>query len=149
MTKSCRHYPYTACINATFSTISVISWQSVLLVEETGKNHRHIMLYRIHLPWAVFELTTLVVVCTDCIGSCKSTQILSIYKLVIKLDLNLLKYFRGFSQRQLFKRTQCKRKLPKDYEYSPTYMTSYLFIYLSVIQIVNTPIPEFPDWDPK
>ena len=47
--------------NATFNNISVISWQSVLLVEETGlpkENHRsvashwqtfHIMLYQVHL----------------------------------------------------------------------------------------------------
>jgi hypothetical protein len=26
--------------NATFNNISVISWQSVLLVEETGENHQ-------------------------------------------------------------------------------------------------------------
>ena len=32
----------------------------------------HIMLYPIHLAWAEFELTTLVVIDTDCIGSCKS-----------------------------------------------------------------------------
>ena len=43
--------------NTTFNNISVISWQSVLLVEETGvpvENHRpvasyHIMLYWVHL----------------------------------------------------------------------------------------------------
>ena len=47
--------------NATFNNISVISWQSVLLVEENGvpgENQRpitshyqldHIMLYRVHL----------------------------------------------------------------------------------------------------
>ena len=33
----------------------------------------HIMLYQvIHLTWAGFELTILVVIFTDCIGSCKS-----------------------------------------------------------------------------
>jgi len=43
--------------NTTFSNISLISWRSVLLVEEIGvpgKNHRpvarnYIMLYRVHL----------------------------------------------------------------------------------------------------
>ena len=61
-----------------FSTI----WRSVLLMEETGgpgENHRpvasrwqiyHIMLYT--SPWSRFELTTLVVIGTDCICSCKS-----------------------------------------------------------------------------
>ena len=28
------------------------------------------MLYRVHLAWAIFELTDLVVIRTDCIGSC-------------------------------------------------------------------------------
>jgi hypothetical protein len=32
----------------------------------------HIMLYRVHLAWTGFELTTLVVVVTDYTGSCKS-----------------------------------------------------------------------------
>ena len=32
----------------------------------------HIMLYWVHLAWAGFELTMLVVIGTDCIDSCKS-----------------------------------------------------------------------------
>jgi hypothetical protein len=55
--------------NATFNNVSVISWQSVLL----GKPHTklyHIMLY--NSPYSRFELTTSVVIGTDCKGSFKS-----------------------------------------------------------------------------
>ena len=70
--------------NATFNNISVISWWSVLLVEEARVPEEttymsqntdqlyHIILYRVHLAWEGFELTTLVVIGTDCIGSHKS-----------------------------------------------------------------------------
>jgi hypothetical protein len=69
--------------NATFNNISVISWLSVLLVEETGiheENHRSVASHWQYLssyieytsPWAGFELTNLVVIRTDCLGSCKS-----------------------------------------------------------------------------
>jgi len=65
-------------LNATINNISV------LLVGETGvpgENHRpsashrqlyHIKLHRVHLAWAGFEVTTLLMKGTDCIGSCKS-----------------------------------------------------------------------------
>jgi hypothetical protein len=66
--------------NATFNNISVISWWSVLLAEETripGENHRPV-----ESDWQAlshnacctpgFELSTPVVIGTDCIGSCKS-----------------------------------------------------------------------------
>ena len=56
--------------SATFNNISVISCRSVLLVVETagpGENHRPVASH-----WQTFELTTSVVIGTDCIGSCKS-----------------------------------------------------------------------------
>jgi hypothetical protein len=71
--------------NATFNNISVILWQSVLLVEETGvpsENHwpavshwqtwSHNVVSSIPHYEPGFELTTLVVIATDCIGSGKS-----------------------------------------------------------------------------
>jgi len=76
--------------NATLNNISAISWQSVLLVEETwvpGENHRpaasHWQIlshccFDFISPWAGFKLTTLVVSTlvtgTDCTGSCKSNN---------------------------------------------------------------------------
>ena len=81
--------------NATFNNISAILCQSVLLVEETRvhrENHRpdinhwqslsekhdltqvtsnfvHIMLYRVNITWVEFDLTRLLVIGTDWIGS--------------------------------------------------------------------------------
>ena len=63
--------------NTTFNNISVISWWSVLLVEETGgprENHRPVASDWETLSHNVvhLDLTTSVVIGTDCIGSCKS-----------------------------------------------------------------------------
>ena len=89
-------------LNASFNNISVISWQSVLLVDETrvpreniepAESHwqNHTMLYRVHLAWMGFELAILVVIGTDCVGNCTSnyhtiTTVPVKYKYVVLLS---------------------------------------------------------------
>ena len=76
--------------NATFSNISAMSCHSVLLMEDTRvprENHRPVaslwqtLSHNVVLStprneqdsqWAGFELTTSVVIVTDCIATCKS-----------------------------------------------------------------------------
>jgi hypothetical protein len=84
-------------LNATFNNSSVISWRSVLLVEETRvpeENHRLAASHWQSLSHNVVSstprhLTTVVMIGTDCTGSCKSnyntitysfSKRLSIYK---------------------------------------------------------------------
>ena len=72
-------------LNVTFNNISVISWPSVLLVEENrvpGENHIPVASHRQTLSHNVLSSTPrherrsnsqpLVVIGTDCIGNCKS-----------------------------------------------------------------------------
>ena len=74
--------------NATFNNISAIFCWSVLLVEETivsGENHQpatsqwqllsHNVVSSKPRNEQEFEFTTLVVIDTDCIGSCKSNYL--------------------------------------------------------------------------
>ena len=70
-------------VNATLNNISVISWRSVLLVEETGVPEQNLLLVASHKQTSShngvsctprlsgFELTTLLVIDTDCIDSHK------------------------------------------------------------------------------
>ena len=68
-------------LSATFNNISVISWWSVLLVEETGvpgENHRPFASDWQTLSHNVgFDLTTLAVIDTDCTGRLNPTTMRS------------------------------------------------------------------------
>ena len=61
------------CLCKAFSTIFQFYWLSKQEYQEkiTYKLY-HIMLYRVHLTMKGFELTTLVVIGTECTDSCKS-----------------------------------------------------------------------------
>jgi hypothetical protein len=66
-----------------YGFMSVMSWRTVLLVEETGApgettelplvtdKFNRIMLHWVHLAWAGSELTTLMIICTECIDRCR------------------------------------------------------------------------------
>ena len=69
--------------NATFNNTLAKLWRSVLLVEETvvprenhlpGTSRWQTLSHNAVSPWPWFELTTLVVIGTDCIGSCRSNH---------------------------------------------------------------------------
>ena len=76
----------------------------------------HILLYRVHLAWTVFELTTLVVIGTDYICSCKSNYH-TITTTIIRVDMfNTIMYiisthfyFMSFGHNHLMTKTTDKR----------------------------------------
>ena len=53
----------------------------------------HIMLYRVHIAWAGFELTTLVVIGTDYTGSCKSNYLRITKASIFILELLVVAHF--------------------------------------------------------
>ena len=66
-------------LNATFDDFSVISWRSVFIGEWNQSIRRNPdfitwCCIEFTLPGAEFELTELMVICTDCICSCKSNH---------------------------------------------------------------------------
>jgi len=99
---SIRRFRLFMVLNATFNNISVISWRSVLLVEETGENHRPVASHWQTLSHNVVSSTPRhkwgsVVIGTDCKGSYKSNyymittmtapQEIKILLIIIKMDL--------------------------------------------------------------
>jgi hypothetical protein len=67
--KADRHDIIEILLKVALDTITI----NVILYSDSSKRRplTHIMLYRVHLAWAGFKLTTLVGIDTDCIGSYK------------------------------------------------------------------------------
>jgi hypothetical protein len=71
-------------------------WRKPEYLEKTNDlpkvtdKHNHIMLYWVNLVWAGFELTTLVMIGTVCIGSCKSNHHTITTTTALKVALNTI-----------------------------------------------------------
>ena len=77
-------------ISFNFHTLSSNSNSNVIVIFPTKLN------IFVHLSWAGFEITTIVVICTDCIRSYKSnyhtiTTIPNVYKIAIICSLKILR----------------------------------------------------------
>jgi hypothetical protein len=64
-----------------------------LIVNSSSLTNIHIMLYRVHLAWAGFELTTLVEIGTECIGTSNYHTITTVYILyILTMVLSVLRF---------------------------------------------------------
>jgi hypothetical protein len=95
----------------------------------------HIMLYRVHLAWAEFELITLVVTGTDCIG-CKSN-----YHMITTVTPphSYLKKTQHFMMMWKYVNQICVPKLNKMYQYDyQTYHGVCLYLAWNDMVVIGT-----------
>ena len=100
-----------------------------------------VMSYWVYPTWMGFELTTLVVIDTDCIGSCKSnlhmitiTKAPCLYLLAVKRDLYIIKYILNVIVKHVYFAFVCWNSKNDHTTKISTYRTRKLCILLHTCQ---------------